>query len=166
VRTPVEAIVSRVPLGAGEAGVSAEGFALAGDAHLWLGALAPDDYGAPTPDGRPATRPFAAERLARVVCADREMLDEAAIDRIAHAVAEAQVARVGEAASRVRARHPAIRRAVVTGLGDFLAARAAACAGLEIVWLEERLGPGAGRVAPAAAVALLLEDAEAAVAPR
>ncbi|HVE77889.1 MAG TPA: hydantoinase/oxoprolinase family protein [Gemmatimonadaceae bacterium] len=161
VRTPVEAIVTRVPLGDGEAGVSAEGFALAGDVHVWLGALAPDDYTAPTPDGRPATRAYAGERLARVVCADREMLDDAGIDRIAHAVAEAQAARVADAAARVRGHHPSIRSAVVTGLGDFVAARAATCAGLEVVRLGEWLGAEAARVAPAAAVALLAAEVRA-----
>src|SRR5215510_2835263 len=34
-RTPIEAIVTHVPLGAGTAGVSAECFALVGDVHLW-----------------------------------------------------------------------------------------------------------------------------------
>ncbi len=37
--------------------------------------LAPEDYDGATPDGRPPTPEFAAERLARVVCADGEMLD-------------------------------------------------------------------------------------------
>src|SRR6266853_175148 len=78
-------------------GVAAEGFALAGDVHLWRGQLAPSDYSVPTPDGRPATREFAGERLARVVCADREMLDEGAISAIADSLWEAQVDRVARA---------------------------------------------------------------------
>ncbi|MEP7067564.1 MAG: hydantoinase/oxoprolinase family protein, partial [Gemmatimonadota bacterium] len=52
VRTPVEAIVHRVPLHDGLAGVSAESFALAGDIHVWRGELSPDGYTIPTPDGR------------------------------------------------------------------------------------------------------------------
>ena len=43
-RTPAEAIASYVPLGDALAGVSAEGFALAGDVHVWRGDLAPADY--------------------------------------------------------------------------------------------------------------------------
>src|SRR4029450_6284093 len=80
-RTPTEAIAHYVPLGDALAGVSAEGFALAGDVHVWRGDLDSADYSCPTPDGRPATREFAGERLARVVCADRDMLHEAAITR-------------------------------------------------------------------------------------
>jgi probable H4MPT-linked C1 transfer pathway protein len=156
VRTPVEAIVRTVPLWGGVARVSAEGFALSGDVHLWLGALEPSVYTAPTPDGRPATRAFAGERLARVVCADRDMLDDEAVTTIAGAIAEAQVETIADAARTVRARHPALDSAVVTGLGDFLAAAAARRAGLHTTFLADVLGRDGARSAPASAVALLL----------
>lgn len=159
VRTPAEAIASQVPFGAGVAGVSAEGFALAGDVHVWRGDLDPADYTSPTPDGRPATRAFAGERLARIVCADREMLDEAAVSAIADALAGAQVARIADAIARVRARHPSLRTAVVTGLGAFLGEAAAHAAGLHVVPLAAELGDAAARCAPAVSVALLLERA-------
>jgi (4-(4-[2-(gamma-L-glutamylamino)ethyl]phenoxymethyl)furan-2-yl)methanamine synthase len=155
VRTPVEAIARTVPLWGGNAPVSAEGFALIGDAHLWLGRLPPDDYTVTPPDGRPATREYAGERLARVVCADREMLDSSDIDALAEAVAEAQVREVADAVAQVRARHPSIDRAVVAGLGDFIAVAAAKRAGLQVSSLADRLG-GAARTAPAFAVASLL----------
>lgn len=154
-RTPGEALVEQVPIPGGHAGVSAEGFALIGDALLWLGRLGTDAYTTPTPDGRPASREFAGERLARLVCADREMLDEAAIDGIALALAEAQLARVVGGLERVRRRWPSITFAVVTGLGEFIAAEAAARAGLTVVTLRDRLGEAAV-TAPAAAVAWLL----------
>jgi (4-(4-[2-(gamma-L-glutamylamino)ethyl]phenoxymethyl)furan-2-yl)methanamine synthase len=155
VRTPAEALVQHVPLPGGDTAVSAEGFALVGDAHVWLGRLAPESYTASTPDGRPVTREFAGERLARLVCADREMLDDAAINAIATALAEAQVRRIIEGIGSVRARWPAITRAVVTGLGAFVAAEAAERAGLTVVALSDRLGDAA-LTAPAAAVAWLL----------
>jgi probable H4MPT-linked C1 transfer pathway protein len=157
VRTPVEALVREVPLWDGVAGVSAEGFATAGDAHVWLGTLSAEAYTAPTADGRPVTRELAGERLARVVCGDREMLDQAAIDGIARAVVEAQIELVAAGVRRVAAASPACRTAVVTGLGDFIAADAARRAGLEVMPLADRLGTAA-RVAPAAAVAWLLAD--------
>jgi probable H4MPT-linked C1 transfer pathway protein len=154
-RTPVEAIVHRVPFGGGMAGVSAEGFALAGDVHVWRGALDPACYTVPTPDGRPATRDFAGERLARVVCADREMLDADGVTAIADFVADAQVARIVDAVSRLRDRHAGITAAVVTGLGDFLAAAAAARAGLHLLPLPEALGGAPAQCSAAAAAALL-----------
>ena len=158
VRTPAEALASFVPLGQAICGVSAEAFALAGDVHVWRGDLPPAEYNCATPDGRPATRAFAGERLARVVCADREMLDERAITRIADALADAQQQRIVQAIERVRQRHPSLRVAIVTGVGAFLAARAARAAGLEVVELAGELGEPAARHAPAAAVALLLAE--------
>ena len=158
-RTPVEAITPVVELDGRPTGVSADGFALAADVHLWLGAIAAEDYTCATPDGRPATRAYAAERLARIICADREMLDDAAIDVIAGQVADAQADCVAAALDAVRRRHPALRLAVVTGLGEFIAVRAARRAGLGVAFLGDLLGPAA-RHAPAAAVALLCASAE------
>ncbi|HZM91810.1 MAG TPA: hydantoinase/oxoprolinase family protein [Vicinamibacterales bacterium] len=156
-RTPTEAIAHYVPLGDALAGVSAEGFALAGDVHVWRGDLDSSDYLCSTPDGRPKTREFAGERLARVVCADREMLDEAAITRLADALARAQVRTIQASIQRVIAPHPSICVAVVTGLGAFLGEAAARAANLEVVPLSRELGEAGARCAPAVAVALLLE---------
>jgi aspartokinase-like uncharacterized kinase len=85
------------------------------------------------------------------------MLSEAAISEIADALARAQVERIAGAIARVVARHASLRRAVVTGLGAFIGARAARAAGLDVVHLAEGLGDAAARCAPAASVALLLE---------
>src|SRR3989442_148252 len=148
-RTPAEAIAHAVALHGAPVGVSAEGFALAGDVHLWLGSLAPEDYTVPTPDGRPATREFAGERLARVICADRELLDEAAIDAIARSLADAQVGRVSAAIERVARRHPRAACAVGTGLGDFIPAAAARRARLRVPQLPESPGPAARHAPPA-----------------
>jgi probable H4MPT-linked C1 transfer pathway protein len=157
VRTAIEAIVPEVPYRSGSATVSAEGFALIGDVHVWRGDLDGSDYTTPTPDGRAATREFAGERLARVICADRETIDEAGISRIADAVAAAQVTQIAAAIQRVAARHPAMRTAVIAGLGGFIGERAARSAGMHTVALSSELGDAAARSAPAAAVALLFE---------
>jgi probable H4MPT-linked C1 transfer pathway protein len=159
VRTPVEAIVHRVPLHDGLAGVSAESFALAGDVHVWRGDLAPEGYTAPTPDKRPPTREFAGERIARVVCADRELLDESDIDRIAAFVADTTIARIAASIARVRERHPHLETAIIAGHGAFLARSAARRAGLRIAH-DDVLATGAPRAAGAEtafAVARLLE---------
>jgi probable H4MPT-linked C1 transfer pathway protein len=158
VRTPVEAMASHVPFGEGDAGLSAENFALAGDVHVWRGDLEPIHYTSPTPDGRPATREFAGERLARAICADRDMVDEAGVTAIADALAASQVARIVAAIAKVRARHPSLHTAVVTGLGTFIADRAARESGMRVVELASVLGESAARCAPAASVALLRQD--------
>jgi probable H4MPT-linked C1 transfer pathway protein len=154
-RTPVEAFARRVPFGGGTAGLSAEGFALSGDVYLWLGKLREEDYTCPTPDRRPATRQYAGERLARVICADRDMLDDAAIDEIAAALAEAQLLPISAALRGLQSRHPGLDTAVVTGLGEFLGTEAAEAEDLLVIRLGERV-QGAGQTAAATAVAWLL----------
>ena len=156
-RTPVEAVARTVPLWGGQCPLAAERFALMGDVYLWVGALDSTDYSVTPPDGRPATREFAGERLARAVCGDAEMLDEAAVGTVARALAEAQLESVMAGMRRVLARHPGLDRAVVTGQGDFIAAEAALRMGLELILLGERLGDAA-RMAPAAAVGWLLAE--------
>ena len=79
------------------------------------------------------------------------------MDAIANALAAAQVERVAAAIRRVRARHPSLATAVVTGLGDFIAARAAVSSGMAVERLADTLCAHAARCAPAASVALLLE---------
>jgi probable H4MPT-linked C1 transfer pathway protein len=156
VRSPVESYANTVPLNGGQAFVSAEAFALSGDVWVTLGRLREGDYSAPTPDGRPRSRDFALERLARMVCADLELLDQAAIEAIAEALAEAQIERVRAGLARVRGRWPNLTTAVITGIGSFLAAAAAEREGLEVADLADQIGVDAARTAPAAAVALLL----------
>jgi probable H4MPT-linked C1 transfer pathway protein len=163
-RTPAEAMADHVVIEGEAVAVSAEGFALAGDVHVWRGDLDPADYSVPTPDGRPSTREFAGERLARVICADRELLDHAAVSALADSLASAQVARIARAIDRVHRRHPSLRLAVVTGLGTFLGTSAARACGLEVVTLAAELGDAAARCAPAVSVALLLERMLARVA--
>jgi probable H4MPT-linked C1 transfer pathway protein len=157
VRTPVEAVIGTVPWQDARVRVSADGFALTGDVHLWLGALTPSDYTTPAPDSRSATRVHAGERLARIICGDRELVNDAELDAIARAVAEAQVNQIVAGIRQVLARHPEIRRAAVTGLGEPVAAAAARQAGLEVHHLSDSLGVAAARIAPAAAVANLMQ---------
>ncbi len=156
VRTNVAAIVAEVPLGGRPCPVAAELFAVAGDVHVLLGSLDPTEYTSPTPDGRPATPDFAAERLARVVCADVEMLPHGAIVQIAQTVADAQVRQIAAALKRVAARLPRPRDVIVTGLGAFLGVSAAKACGLPARDLSDVLGVEVGLAAPAVAIAWLL----------
>src|SRR5207245_10102246 len=105
---PVRASGAQGPRGGERLGGAAESFALAGAGYPWRGQLPRPDYTVPTPDGRPASRECSGDRLARVVCADREMLDDEGLSAIADAVADAQVARIVDASHRVTPRHPSL----------------------------------------------------------
>jgi hypothetical protein len=67
------AIVRAVPLRAA-AVVSPPSTSRSAPMHLWLGRIREQDYTCETPDGRGRTRADAAARIARMVCADLEML--------------------------------------------------------------------------------------------
>ena len=157
VRTPIEALIAEAPFREAKAGVAAEQFALTGDAHVWLGTLPPEAYTF-TPDGRPSTREYCGERLARVICADRTMATDADLDAIAAAAAEAQVARIVSAIERVVAEHPSIQSALCVGLGAWIGVQAAKRTRLDVLPVPDGLAEAA-TIAPAAAAGLLL-DAE------
>jgi len=129
-RTNVAAVVGSVPLRGGTARVSSELFAQSGDVHLVLGNIGEEDYTTETADGRGRTRREALARLARVVCADIEMLTEEEIVQIARYVYDRQVEQVAEGLSQVYSRVKSLATAkvpvVVTGIGKEFVARAAA----------------------------------------
>jgi probable H4MPT-linked C1 transfer pathway protein len=157
-RTPVCAIVRSLPLRGRRCRVAAELFAIAADAHLWLGHIAEEDYTCETPDGRGKSRAESGARLARMVCSDSESLSAAEITAIAERMDRAQELQIVSGISQVQKRFGigGPRLAVLAGRGAFLAERAARFLDLETWSLEERLGPEAARAAPAAAVAWLL----------
>ena len=157
-RTPVCAIVRAVPLRGRLCRVAAEHFAVAADVHLWLGRIDEDSYTCETPDGRGRSRPEAAARLARMVCADMDTLRPHDITAIAEHVARAQVRQIASALRQVMRRlgPSAPRVAVLAGQGTFLAKPAASAAGLPAVAMADSDGAAMARAAPAAAVAYLL----------
>jgi probable H4MPT-linked C1 transfer pathway protein len=129
-RTNVAATVQSVPLRNGTARVSSELFAQSGDVHLVLGNITEEEYTTETADGRGKTRQEAMARLARVVCADIEMLTEQEIVQIARYVHNRQIEQVAEGLSQVYSRTKTLTAEkvplVVTGIGkDFIAKTAA-----------------------------------------
>jgi len=175
-RTNVAAIVKSVPLRGGCVRVASELFAQSGDVHLVLGNICEEEYTTETADGRGKTRGEALARLARVVCADVEMLSEAEILQIARHVHATQVGQVAEGLSQVYSRVRSLSAAtvpvVVTGIGgEFIARAAAESIGVdEVVDLEKvclgdafvyrpfqspLAGSGVFKASPAVGVALM-----------
>jgi probable H4MPT-linked C1 transfer pathway protein len=157
-RTPVCATVRRVPLWGSWCPVSAEFFATAQDVHLLLGNLPAAQCTSPTADGRPATPEFAAERLARVVCADSEMLSREEIEAVARYVAQEQVGQISQAMAQVMSRVKFNGPVVAVGVGAFLAEAAAARLGLDSLRPLALASSEASLAAPAVAVARLLQE--------
>jgi probable H4MPT-linked C1 transfer pathway protein len=155
-RTPVCAIVRSLPLKGRRSRVAAELFAIAADAHRFLGSITEAEYSCETPDGRGRSREESGARLARMVCADTDLLSSEDVAAIAAEIARSQVrdivAGIREIQRGLATRAP--RTAVVAGSGAVLARRASEECGLEV--LPGPFSGDLGRVAPALAVALLL----------
>jgi hypothetical protein len=169
-RTHLAAIVHSVPVGGRFCPVSSEYFAISGDVHLILGHLRPEDYTCPTPDGRPPTVVSARGRLARLVCADTEVLSPAEIDAMARYIYEQQLQQISQALLQVLSRLVHGAKAPTTndlpvvamGSGAFLAVDAARRLGLTVFELGARWGRETSAVAPCLAAAhLLVEQMEA-----
>jgi probable H4MPT-linked C1 transfer pathway protein len=161
-RTNIATIVSSIPIRGGMAKVSSELFAQSGDVHLILGNIKEEDYTVETADGRGKTRIEAMARLARVICADIEMLTEQEIIDIAKYVYNKQVEQIAEGLKKVYDRIKSYFKQeipiVVTGLGrEFLAKKAAERVGFNwIIDLGDLLGANAALASPSVGIALMV----------
>ena len=156
-RTNPNTLTATVPVRGRPCRVAAEHFALMADAQVFLRRLSMDEYTCATPDGRGTSRDACAERLARLVCGDRELLSDADIHGLARYLVERQLQVVGEGLLQVLSRWdgPAPPPLAPAGVGAFIAVEVAGRLGLEVlpagsIWSEE------GATLPATAVAHLL----------
>jgi probable H4MPT-linked C1 transfer pathway protein len=153
-RTPLCAVLGM--------GVAAEFFATMLDAYLWLGMWPESAHDADTADGRPATRPYARARLARMRCADAEDLPSAEVDALAQRAIDAQVEFTCVAVDRVLAGRAEPHRVIVAGSGEVLGRRVAgthsALRTKPMDSLAERLGQPLSEAACAYAVAVLAAE--------
>ena len=158
-RTPLMALVSTLPYRGANCPVAAEVFATTADVYFLLGDTNSDPAAEPrgTADGRPMTRRFAIDRLARSICADRTTFTEADALTAAEYVKQQQLARLRQGLQQVIESHPECAGNVVTaGEGETLA---------KDLWneskrgstesLRQRVGPEASQAAGALAVAVL-----------
>jgi len=125
-RTPVCALATELPLRGNPTGLAAEIFASTLDVYLTLGDIESNPADLDTADGRPATAQAARDRLARMVCADRDGLSADDVFAFAQAADLCLMNRLTQAAHRVCERtidRPST--AVIAGSGDFLARRLA-----------------------------------------
>jgi probable H4MPT-linked C1 transfer pathway protein len=161
-RTNVATIVDSIPVRGTMACVSSELFAQSGDIHLILDNIEEEDYIVETCDGRGKNKRECMARLARVVCADIDMLTEHEISDMAKFVYNKQVEQIAKGLKQVSERiKPLIQEkinVVVTGFGrNFLAKKAAKKAGFKrVIDMKECLGVEAAIGSPSVGVALLV----------
>ncbi|HVA50066.1 MAG TPA: hydantoinase/oxoprolinase family protein [Pirellulales bacterium] len=158
VRSPVCAVVDALPWRKQQVPVAAELFATTRDAYLLLGDLAEDPTDCQTADGRPATKSAARDRLARMICADRDLFSQEDALAAAVAVARGQLSQLGLAARNVLRRLPEVPGTIViSGQGEFIARQL--CQRLQvpapIVSLAQELGATVSQAAAAHALAVI-----------
>jgi probable H4MPT-linked C1 transfer pathway protein len=156
-RTNIAALLQRADVKGKHVRTASELFAITGDAHLLLGHIKPEDYTCDAPDGDGKDKIAAARRLARVVCCDLEELSLEDVVEIAKQAHEKQVKDLKEGIEEVAGRHR-LRRAVICGLGEFLAAEALCDLNIPFTTLAQKYGGDVSKVFPAYAVAGLLLD--------
>ena len=161
-RTPLCALASESIFRGAAIGVMAEWFATTLDVYLTLGMIAEDPLDRSTADGRPATRGFARDRLARTIGADRSTFNETDALELARAADSAILDRLTSAARRVvDSLGEPPRTIVLSGSGEFLAKRSAeriAIETAEMISLAEVWGKAASSAACAKALVLLARE--------
>ena len=162
VRTPLMALGPRVPFRGHWVGLMAEHFATTADIHRLLGTLDGDADQQEAADGRGKSIPETETRLARMIGCDRADATPAEWRELAAAFADAQLARLVEAARQVLSASPLPGDAplVGCGAGRFIAERLAGRLARPYRDLNDILAPGLDNAwistcAPAVAVALL-----------
>jgi probable H4MPT-linked C1 transfer pathway protein len=160
-RSPVCAVVSLVPYRGQSCPVVHEVFATMRDAYMILDQLPDDPANTQTPDGKPATRPFAKTRLGRMIAADAQEFDHRDAVALAQSAADAQVSRLAAAIRQVGATLPGpLKKIILSGHGEFLACEALEFAQITVpsVSLSKELGQAVSRSGPAHALAVLAHE--------
>jgi hypothetical protein len=121
-RTPLCAVAESVTVRGRPCHVAAELFATMLDVFLLLGLIPEDATDNHTADGRPATISCAHDRLARMVCCDRDEIDLSEARSIARGFAEAQQNLLSAAIKAVSSRDDEkLETVIVSGSGERLA---------------------------------------------
>jgi probable H4MPT-linked C1 transfer pathway protein len=160
-RTPICAVIDSLPWKGKECPVAAELFATTADAYVTLGDLQEVKEAPWTADGRPLTREFARERLARMICADRTQFSDEDAIAAAGAIRSAQLKKLRLAFQQVIARTKAsIETVVISGAGEFLARSliTEALPSARVVSMSREIGPAASLCSPAHALAVLAAE--------
>jgi len=161
VRTPLAAVASALPYRGAMIPTAAELFATTWDAYLIRGDLPEEPASTHTANNKPATRIFARDRLARMICADRDSFDDNDALAAAEAVANQQLGRIAVAWGEVTGRFDQpVETVIVSGQGEFLGRQLLERLRLKcpVVSLSQELGPDMSRCAPAHALAVLARE--------
>ncbi|MBR9800327.1 H4MPT-linked C1 transfer pathway protein [bacterium] len=162
-RTPLIALGPSVTLADSEIPLASELFATTQDIHLICGNIPEQPESNDTADGRPADKPHAFQRLARMLCSDAVELGELRLKEVADQLVARQRQQLITATSQVLERQNAApQQLIISGSASFLAfdlhEQMSALRNTSPIVLTEHLGSEIASAACAYAVAQLVND--------
>lgn len=155
-RTNLASFVNKIPFKGKEYNVASELFAQTADVYMVLDLIDEDDYVCDTFDGEGKSKLDCMKRIARLLCADMDMLLEEDIVKISKLIHKAQIAQIADGLKQV-AETQNLDLIVITGLGkDILDKKAAELLNLKIKSMDEILTDEECVVAPAIGTAIMM----------
>ncbi len=155
-RTNLASFLDKVELNGKEYRVASELFAQTADVYTVLDLITEDDYICDTFDGESKSKLDCAKRIARVVCADLEMLSMDEIVEMCKFIHQKQVEQIADGLKQVHETQN-LDLIVTTGLGkDILDKKAAELLGLEVKSMGDILTDDECTVAPAVGTAVMM----------
>ena len=156
-RTNLASFLDKVELNGKEYRVASELFAQTADVYMVLELIKEKDYICDTFDGEGKSKIDCARRIARVVCADLEMLSMEDIVEMSEFIHQKQVEQIADGLKQVHETQN-LDLIVTTGLGkDILDRPAAELLGLEVKSMGDILSDDECTVAPAIGTAVMME---------
>ena len=155
-RTNLASFLDKVELNGKEYRVASELFAQTADVYRVLDLIEENDYVCDTFDGESKSKMDCAKRIARVVCADLEMLSMDDIIEMSKFIYQKQIEQIADGLNQV-VKEQNLDLIVVTGLGkDILDKKAAELLGLEVKSMGDILTDEQCVVAPAVGTAVMM----------
>ena len=155
-RTNLASFLDYVELKGKEYRVASELFAQTADVYTVLGLIEDKDYVCDTFDGEGKSKTDCARRIARIVCADLEMLSMDDIVEMSEFIHQKQVEQIAEGLKQV-VETQNLDLIVTTGLGkDILDRKAAESLNLNVESMDSILNDDECVVAPAIGTALMM----------
>ncbi|MBE6486603.1 MAG: H4MPT-linked C1 transfer pathway protein [Methanosphaera stadtmanae] len=145
-RTNLTSIVHAVPIHDKNTRVSSELFSITADIHRILGNISEEEYTCPTPDGNKKDITSCKRRLARLVCADLDTLEDEEIIKLAKYIENEQINQIYDGLKEVVERTK-IKTVLITSIGHGnLCEIAANKLDLNVISLEQYLNKKATNV--------------------
>ena len=156
-RTNLASFLDKIELNGKEYRIASELFAQTADVYMVLDLITEDDYICDTFDGEGKSKIDCARRIARVVCADLEMLSMEDIVEMSEVIHQKQIAQIADGLKQV-VETQGLDLIITTGLGkDILDRPAAELLGLKVKSMGDILSDDECTVAPAIGTAVMME---------